>query len=75
VFASGRLKVHAEGSVDVAQSIDTFGLKRALLGKAESDVRREILSVPGIKEARVRFWPFWVRRMPSTSSRIQLVVK
>lgn len=75
VFSSGRLKVHAEGSVDVARSIDIFGLKRALLAKSENEVRSEILSVPGIKEARVKFWPFWVRRMPSASSRIELVVK
>ncbi|MBI1975088.1 MAG: hypothetical protein HYS57_01860 [Parcubacteria group bacterium] len=74
-FSDGTLKVRAQGNADVAKSIDMAGLKQALLGKKEAGVKREILRIPGIKEAKVRFWPFWARKMPTKLSRIEIVAK
>lgn len=75
VFKTGILKVRAEGNVNAAESIDALGLKQSLMGKNEAGVKREILTVSGIKEARVKFWPFWVKKMPKNVSRIRLVIK
>lgn len=60
---------------DVAEaSIDAEKMRDGVRGKKEDDVRSYLASFPGIKQARVVFWPFWVTKIPEDATRIQVII-
>lgn len=59
---------------EVAWKIDTQSLKEDLAGLNELDVRGYLGSLDEIKEAKVSFWPFWVKRVPSQEKKIKIVI-
>jgi hypothetical protein len=69
-FSENRMALRVKGSQNVSASIDSVGLRRALTGKDEDGVKKQILTLAGVEEAKVSFWPFWVRRMPKNIDRI-----
>jgi len=74
-YANGELTLRVHGARNIGASIDTLALKRDLLGKNADEVKKKILSLEGVEEAKVKFWPFWVRRIPAKIDRLTIVVK
>lgn len=74
-FVRGALELTIDGSMDVAKSLNVSALKRSLAGKREADVKKELLAIPGIKEARAVMWPVWVRQMPDSPDRIEIRIE
>ncbi|MBI1888514.1 MAG: hypothetical protein HYS15_01070 [Candidatus Spechtbacteria bacterium] len=73
-FKKGVLKIKAMLK-DVAEtSIDAKKMRDGIRGKKEDDVRSYLASFPGIKQARVVFWPFWVTNIPEDAARIQVII-
>lgn len=60
---------------DIAWKIDTGALKESLTGLKESEVRKYLSCQDKIKEARVSFWPFWVKHMPKQKEKIEITIK
>jgi len=74
-FVKGTMSLKVDGAIDVSKSLDVKNLKANLAGKNDSEVRRILLAIPGITEAKVAMWPVWVRRMPDSADRINIVLK
>jgi len=74
-FDAGSLTLKVKGSRNVGESIDVLALKQAIRGKSAGEVKKEILILDGIDEAKVFFWPFWTKRMPAQVDRITVTIK
>jgi len=57
---------------DITRKIDIESLRQDLAGKGEVDIRRVLSKMPEIQDAKVTFWPFWVRGMPSGVDKIKI---
>jgi hypothetical protein len=59
---------------DIAWQIDVQTLKKDLAGLKEIEVRKYLANRMEIERAKVTFWPFWVKRIPSQEKRIKIEV-
>jgi len=59
---------------DVAWKIDIEKIKQELKGKSEANIRQYLISQPEIDSAKIIFWPFWVKKMPSKESKIKITI-
>jgi hypothetical protein len=64
------ISLKAQGTVKQALSLDD--LKNSITGKKVSDVRAVIAKVPGLGDAKISLWPFWLQSLPSESQKIQI---
>ncbi|MFH1460834.1 MAG: hypothetical protein ABIF84_00190 [Patescibacteria group bacterium] len=60
---------------EVARKIDIESLKEELAGMNEVEVRKYLANQPEIERARVSFWPFWVKKIPSQTKKIQITIE
>lgn len=70
----GTAKLTCEVEEDVAWSVDAEEVKRALAGKNEVEVRQYLTSRSEIESAKVVFWPFWVKKIPSKEKKIKITI-
>lgn len=56
-------------------NIDENKLKNDLAGKNEIDVRQYLSSLAEVEVARVVFWPFWVKKIPSNKDKIKIIIE
>ncbi|MEZ4156882.1 MAG: hypothetical protein R3B52_02855 [Candidatus Paceibacterota bacterium] len=74
-FENGELILDIDYVAQVEQAIDVVSLKRRLSGVKRDSLERVLSSVSGLDgEADIDLWPFWVRRVPSNESKIELTV-
>jgi len=59
----------------VAWTIDTQSLKQDLVDQNETEVRRYLANQSDIEKAKVSFWPFWVKKMPSQEEKIKVNIE
>jgi len=59
---------------DVAWKIDVDSLKESLVGLKEIEVRKFLSNQSKIREAKVVFWPFWVKQMPNQKEKVEIVI-
>jgi len=59
--SAGNLIVPVEYTGTLTRSVDPVAIKNLIAGKAESELRSLIFSLPGIQSAHISLWPFWVR--------------
>ncbi len=71
-LSEGRARLVCEVKEDIAWKIDIDKIKQELSGKKEIDVREYLSSQPEIKSAKVIFWPFWVKKIPSDEEKIEV---
>jgi len=57
------------------KKLDITNLHNEIRGKNESEVRRILLNKDGLEEAQIRFWPFWVRKIPNDVEKINISVE
>ena len=53
-----------------AQPFDMAQFKKDAAGKNETELKSLIFAVPGVKSGEVRFWPFWVNKVPEKERKI-----
>ena len=53
-----------------AQPFDLEKFKSEAFGKDEAGLKALIFSVPGVQSGEVRFWPFWVKKVPEKGDKI-----
>lgn len=56
-------------------NIDENKLKNDLAGKSEIDVRQYLSSLTEVDVAKVVFWPFWVKKIPSNKNKIKITIE
>lgn len=71
-FDAGALTLRVNGSKNIGKGLDILALKQALKGKNAEEVKRTLLTLEGVEEAKISFWPFWARRIPRHVDRIQV---
>lgn len=72
---NGDRTVTVETSVTVGPDIDTEKLKNDIAGKKSGETENLIKELPGVKEARVDYSPFWVMKTPKKVSKITIEFK
>jgi hypothetical protein len=53
--------------------IDEDGVKAAIRGKKENQIKAFLTAYPGVKDVEVKFSPFWVSSAPNKTSKIKIV--
>lgn len=74
-FDEKKMSVSISGSITYVYDIDSETLAERFRGKNESELRQDIFSIPGIENATISLWPFWVNKVPSSREKIFLEVK
>lgn len=59
---------------DLAFKVDVQSLKTDLAGQSEVEVRKYLASQPTIETAKVSFWPFWVKKIPTRLEKIEVTI-
>lgn len=73
--AQGQMSLPIEYKSLVFQGVDIDFLKSQMKGKSEAGLREVIFGLPGVENAQISLWPFWVRTVPGKDSRIEITVE
>lgn len=70
----GTAKLSCDVNEDLAWEVDVDQIRKDLAGKNELEVRQYLTSHSEIESAKVIFWPFWVKKIPSKENKIKITV-
>ena len=70
----GTAKLACEVKENIAWEVDIKKIKQELAGKNEIEVRQYFTSRTEIESAKIVFWPFWVKKIPSEEKKIKITV-
>lgn len=70
-----RMSVAVEYRATLVRELKTEDIRRAILGRSEDDLKRYLLSLPGVDRTRVSLWPFWVRAVPKSEGRVAVTIE
>ncbi|RLF36181.1 MAG: hypothetical protein DRM99_03300 [Thermoplasmata archaeon] len=71
----GIARLNCKVKENVAWKIDLTKIKKDLAGKNEIEVRQYLSGQPEIESARIVFWPFWVKKIPSNEDKIKVIIE
>ncbi len=71
-FNKGGIDMSINIGQDITRKIDVENLKQNLVGKNETEIRRVLSQMQEVQDAKVTFWPFWVRSMPLRVDKIKV---
>ncbi len=70
----GTAKLTCEVKEDITWEINLEEIRQELAGKNEIEIRQYLSSRLEIENARVVFWPFWVKKIPSEKDKIKITI-
>lgn len=73
-YANGRFEVNLVVKQKAGVAVNEEGLRKDLLGKKEGEARSLLARLNGIEKVHIRFWPFWVSKVPSNPEKVTIVV-
>jgi hypothetical protein len=73
-FTEGTMKMSVKTNQIVCHKLSLDKIKQDVVGKNREELNQIFQSNPGIKSVEVTFWPFWVRKVPSSLDKINLLV-
>lgn len=73
-FEKGQMVFTAKISQEAVWKINISDLKEKILGKNEADIRKILGQMQGIANAKISFWPFWVKSMPGQADKIKATI-
>ena len=68
----GIVGLDLEITVEVYSSIDKEAFKRMVRGADENQLERLIADMPEVNKVYLKFWPFWVNRVPENLTAIDI---
>lgn len=74
---SGRMSFPVTFKAVLSYKLDPEKIKSEIAGMSDIELREKVFSLPGIdieNQNVVSFWPFWVKRVPNNSNKINIVV-
>lgn len=74
-FDKGLLSFPVRYQGTLVNAINADDLKAKLFGKSESELKTVIFGLPGIKSATVSLWPFWVKQVPNSIEKVEVLVE
>lgn len=69
----GTINAHFEGEVEY--KVDAEEIVNKVRGKTAEEIKEILLSRPEIKEADIKFYPFWVKMAPKFSKKISVEIE
>lgn len=73
-FSKGTMSFPAKATVFLRRAVNVDELRNRLAGKSEADLKTIIFSLPGLENAKISFWPFWVSWSPNDVDKIKIRV-
>lgn len=73
-LAVGRMTFPIDYKATLARKIDSESLKGQFYKKSEKELKALLLSMPGLESAEINLWPRWVRRVPSRSEKVNVII-
>ncbi|MBI4836840.1 MAG: hypothetical protein HY813_00320 [Candidatus Portnoybacteria bacterium] len=73
-FSRGVIDMNVGVVQDVTRKIDVEKLKQNLAGRNETEIRKVLSKMQEIQDAKVVFWPFWVKGMPFRVDKIKVTL-
>lgn len=73
-FEKGSLKMTINVNQTLCHQIDLEAVKNAIIGKREEELDEIFRNNPGIEEVKIKFWPFWIKKVPSSLEKINVIV-
>lgn len=70
---SATIRVHAEGEIAIPKGSRSFEPAR-IAGFDADGVQTYLKSISGVKDVEVRFWPFWVKRVPTSAGSVDVEI-
>jgi septum formation topological specificity factor MinE len=74
-WSKGGVSLSLEVEEDIVWKIDIQALKAELADLNEVEVRKYLANQPEIERAKVSFWPFWVKKIPSQEKKIKINIE
>ncbi len=74
-FTKGTMSFTATGTITYEPNIDFGKVKSEIAGMTSDELKTTIFALPGLQEANVSFWPFWVSIVPTNQANINLEVR
>lgn len=74
-FAKGTMSFTATGTLVYEPNIDFNKVRSEIAGMSATALKSTIFALPGLQQANVSFWPFWVSNVPKNPSNINIEVK
>ncbi|MFA5360646.1 MAG: hypothetical protein WC320_01575 [Candidatus Paceibacterota bacterium] len=74
-FEKGSLKITIKTNQTLCHQIDLEMIENAIIGKTEEELDEIFRNTPGIEEVKIKFWPFWIKKVPNSQEKINLLVK
>lgn len=71
-FVKGRLSFKVQITGRVVWQVDVDELKKNIAGKNEQEIKQIFSQHQEIDKAKVLFWPFWVKSVPSNQDKIKI---
>jgi len=71
---SNKLFLDIDFSAVLIKPINEKKLRQQIVGKSESDLKASIFGLPGLENAQVSLWPFWVSKVPQKQSKIKISI-
>ncbi len=70
----GRMTVAVDYNAVLARNLAPEEIKSKMLRKSESELTAMFMSMRELEKAEVSFWPFWVKRVPATGAKVNVIV-
>ena len=71
---NSKLFLDIDFSAVLIKPINENKLRQQIVGKSESDLKASIFGLPGLENAQVSLWPFWVSKVPQKQSKIKISI-
>jgi len=73
-FEKGIASLSVSGKVIFTPLFDVESFRKEIVNLKGEELRQKTYKINGFERAKIVFWPFWVNKVPSKESRINLVV-
>ncbi len=74
-FTKGMMSFTATGTITYEPNIDFNKVRSEIAGMTADNLKTTIFALPGLEQANVSFWPFWVSTVPTNQANINLEVQ
>ncbi len=74
-FDRGQINMKVKTQQGAVGKIDVDTLAKQLVGKDEAGIKKVLSQIPEIQNAKITFWPFWVKKVPNEVDKIKVSVE
>jgi len=74
-LSKGQMVIPVDVKQEVVWKIEPAKFKKQLAGKNKQEVEYLLTRQAGINLTKVNLWPFWVKKVPNSESRIKIKIE